>query len=92
MLIDKGLLFADAELSCHRPTARATVNSDGSVTVFVKDTQKVFDYLSGAARFVEDKSLNGWLYWFVTVGGKKVPLDHLRDKFLDNCRGGPKIP
>ena len=83
MLIESQILLAGQEIFCSNPSVNGFLNSDGSITVFINGRNKVYDYLSGAARHIEGRSLNGWIYWYVLRDGEKVPLGNFRDQYLN---------
>jgi len=83
MLIDSGLFIPGQRVFSQDGSVSGFLNTDGSITVHLKDQDKTFEYLSGAARYIEKRSLNGWLYWHVLVDGQKVALDTFRDQYLD---------
>lgn len=82
MLIDRGIILPGAELVCPNPKVSGTLNLDGSITVTIEGKEKNFQYLSGAARYIEKRSLNGWLYWSTVIDGKKRNLGDFRDQYL----------
>lgn len=82
MLVVSGILQVEKRLTCMSPDVFAIVNENASITVFDDKIEKTFEHLSGAAKFIENKSLNGWLYWYVDIGDERLPLDILRDKYL----------
>jgi len=82
MLLDSKILSPGLELTCANPDVNGELNADGSITVFYHSQRKKFDYLSGAARFIEKKSLNGWLYWDVVHDGTRKNLGAFRDQYL----------
>lgn len=84
MLVDCGMLSPGAELLSDNPDARAILNSDGSIKVIFEGNEKLFSYPSGAARYVEKKSLNGWAYWFLLCNGEKRYLSSFRDEYYRN--------
>lgn len=83
MLVDSDILSAGTSLTCRNPEAIGKLNDDGSITVWYCSQKKKFDYLSGAARFIEKKSINGWLYWEVIVNGERQNLGDFRDLYLE---------
>ncbi|HEU4551714.1 MAG TPA: hypothetical protein VFS25_02730 [Chitinophaga sp.] len=83
MLLDSGILTAEQELVCENPNVRGMLNGDGTITVRLEDIERRFDFLSGAARFIEKRSINGWLYWGTLVNGIKHNLGDFRDQYLE---------
>ncbi|SDX36676.1 hypothetical protein SAMN05444410_11451 [Hydrobacter penzbergensis] len=84
MLIDVGLLHAGQEIFCENPSIKGVINLDGSITVNVDGKDCHFEYLSGAARHIEKRSLNGWLYWHTSIEGEKFCIGSFRDQYLLN--------
>lgn len=82
MLFDAGLLKVGQEVFSANPEASGVINKDGSLKVFYQGREKNFPFLSGAARYVENRSLNGWIYWFVEEGGQRKSLDSIREQYL----------
>lgn len=82
MLIESKILSPGIELICAKPGIKALLNKDGSIKVFVDGNNKVFEYLSGAARYIEKKSVNGWIYWRTVTREGQVPLSEFRDKYI----------
>lgn len=82
MLLDSGILSAGLALVCDNPNVSGILNGDGSITIWLDGKEKKFDFLSGAARFIEKRSLNGWLYWEVIIEGERRNLGDFRDQYL----------
>lgn len=83
MLIDAKILSPGSKLVCANQNVRGVLNSDGSITVKIDGTERVFEYLSGAARFIEKISINGWIYWSIEIDGKKHDLSSFRDQYVE---------
>jgi hypothetical protein len=82
MLLEVGLIQPGQEVSCGNQECSGSINSDGSLRIIFKGNEKNFPYLSGAARYVEKRSINGWLYWFVVENGQITTFDDLRQQYL----------
>lgn len=82
MLIESKILSPYTELLCPNPAVKGILNDDGSIKVFIKGEEKVFEYLSGAARHIEKRSINGWIYWQTMTKKGRVPLSVFRDKYV----------
>jgi hypothetical protein len=82
MLIDGGVLNTSQEIFCDNPAIKGILNADGSITVNIDGKDQTFNYLSGAARHIEKRSLNGWLYWHVKNGTEKYAIGSFRDEYL----------
>lgn len=84
MLIDANLISPGQEVVCSRPDVKGTIKEDGSLIVTFEGKERVFPFLSGAARYIEKRSLNGWIYWHITINSQIVKLDAFRDQYLQN--------
>lgn len=82
MLFDAGHLKVGQEVFSANPEATGIINKDGTLKVFYQDREKNFPFLSGAARYIENRSLNGWIYWFIEVDGQRESLDSIRELYL----------
>ena len=83
MLIENGILSPGQPLVCGNPDATGILNADGSIKVFYRqEEEKLFDFLSGAARYIEGRSINGWIYWQVPANEGTVPLSDFRDQYI----------
>lgn len=83
MILESGILKPNSELFVlSNSEVEGILNADGSITVYLNGLKKVFPYPSGAARYVEKKSINGWLYWYVNTEGEKQSLSFYRDKYI----------
>lgn len=82
MLLNSGILSKGLSLLCNNPDVSGTLNDDASITIQVGGKEKTFEFLSGAARFIEKRSLNGWIYWSVIVDGERRNLSDFRDQYL----------
>ncbi|SFT74894.1 hypothetical protein SAMN05216474_2138 [Lishizhenia tianjinensis] len=56
------------------------LNENGTITVVSDGVEKTYEYPSGAARWIEKLSLNGWTYWGIKKGQEIVSLNELREK------------
>lgn len=79
-LIDSGMIKPGTQIFGDEGV-EGIINIDGSLTVDINGTPKIFPFLSGAARRIEGRSLNGWLYWKTIENGQLVTLKSIRDKF-----------
>ena len=86
MLIDVGLLHEGQEIFCENPSVKGVINVDGSITVNIDGKDYHFDYLSGAARYIEKRSLNGWLYWYIALDGGRRSIGSFRDQYLNRSQ------
>lgn len=84
MIIDKGILKPNSLIvSLANSNVLGKLNEDGSLTITFQGQERSFPYPSGAARFVEKKSLNGWLYWCVAEKDCYKALSYYRKKYLE---------
>ncbi|MGC3973225.1 MAG: hypothetical protein QM771_02405, partial [Nitrospira sp.] len=91
MLIDSNILLPGSKLICTNPNVYGILNPNGSIKLFRDGKIKEFEYLSGAARFVEKRSINGWLYWHVLIGNKSTSLSSFRDTYIDQHKKTSRI-
>ncbi len=82
MLIESEILVPGIVLIRSNPDVRGILNSDGSINVFFKGKEKNFQFLSGAARYLEGKSLNGWRYWQTHTSEGLRALRDYRDQYI----------
>lgn len=84
MILEKGILQANLKLTSEfNPESEGVLNEDGSITIVTNGQKKTFSYPSGAARHIEQKSINGWIYWQTEVKGIKYNLNHYRDLYIN---------
>jgi len=80
MIIDSGILIAGTDVfAINNKKTRGKLNRDGSITVKINGEDIVCPYPSGAARTIEKKSLNGWIYWCILDSGSYNNLTYYRD-------------
>ncbi|WP_300601966.1 hypothetical protein [Niabella sp.] len=84
MILEKGILQANVKLtSMSNPEVEGVLNEDGSITVVANGKKKIFSFPSGAARYIERKSINGWIYWQIALKDVKYNLSHYRDLYIN---------
>ncbi|MCD2424384.1 hypothetical protein LQ567_16510 [Niabella pedocola] len=84
MILEKGILQANLKLtSVLNPEIEGVLNEDGSITVTINGQKRTFLYPSGAARYVEQRSINGWIYWQIELEGMKYTLSYYRDLYIN---------
>ena len=83
MLIESEILSPGLELVCANPNVHGILNSDGSIKIMMDGKEKIFPFLSGAARYIEKRSLNGWIYWQVRNGEGRTDLSAFRDAYIE---------
>ena len=80
-LIEAGLLISGSSLfKIDTSEELGVVNSEGKIEIQKNGELRTFEYPSGAARWLEGRSINGWIYWGVDVEGELMSLKQLRDK------------
>lgn len=85
MLLDAGRLNVGQKI--HPLNGKAVfgvILADGKIEVELNSRKKSYISLSGAARAVEDLSVNGWTYWYTDVDGQKKPLTETRTEYLNS--------
>ena len=89
-LIDVGLINSGVKVySSLNGKISGTLNPNGSITLNIKGIIKDFPYPSGAARAIENRSLNGWIYWMIEENGIKYDLAYFRNKFIESNERNP---
>jgi hypothetical protein len=58
------------------------LNSDGGISLSIDMQEKVFHSPSGAARAIEKRSINGWIYWGAYESNEIKPLTFYRDRYI----------
>lgn len=82
MLIDKSIIQPGIKIySISDRSISAEVNTKGDIILNIKGSEREFISPSGAARAVENRSLNGWFYWLILIDKDFVPLNTLRDRY-----------
>ena len=56
------------------------LNEDGTIVLSIDSKSKSYGSPSGAAKAVEDRSINGWIYWGVKENGSLVELSAFRNR------------
>lgn len=59
------------------------LNEDGTISMTINTKIRHFLSPSGAAKAVENKSVNGWIYWGVKENNALVELSTFRLKFKE---------
>lgn len=84
MIIDGGILHAGIKLyTPSNDKVFGTLNLDGSITLEINNDLKKFYSPSGAARAIEKKNLNGWIYWRVRESNTYQDLRYFRNKYIE---------
>jgi hypothetical protein len=84
MIIEKGFIPAGSSVyASSEKKIVGVLNTDGSITIELHGKSLNFPYPSGAARAIEKRSLNGWLYWKIKEGENYRDLDYYRNKYME---------
>lgn len=83
MIIDAGVIKAGVKVySSLDKNIFGVLNSDGSISIKIKNKNRVFPFPSGAARAIENRSLNGWKYWTIQDSNEYKDLGFYRDIYI----------
>lgn len=83
MLIEAGILHEGQEIyPLNGKSVVGILQASGKVEITLNGQKKSYLSLSGAARGVEDLSINGWNYWYTKEDGKNKVLSESRAEFL----------
>lgn len=82
MLLESRVLRPGTELFCPNSTVKGFINHDGSISVIIANQEMSFESLSGAAKYIEGRSINGWIYWLTNTDNGPVALSGFRDVYL----------
>lgn len=79
-LVENGMLKPGTVVTCSKKKFTAVIKADGSLHAGTErgSIHKLGASLQGAP------SCNGWTFWHVGEGKKRVPLDHYRQKMIDS--------
>ncbi len=82
MLLDTGILKAGTRLYAESDNSIvANLSPDGNIVLNINNEVIVKQSLSGAARAITGKSLNGWLFWSIDESGVMQTLSFFRSKY-----------
>lgn len=82
MLLDAGILKAGIRLHAESDENMiATLSPDGNILLNINGKTVEKQSLSGAARAITGKSLNGWLFWSINELGTMQTLSFFRSKY-----------
>ena len=82
MLLDAGILKAGTRLYAESDNSVvANLEPDGNIRLNIDNEVVVKQSLSGAARALTGKSINGWLFWSVSESGALRTLSSFRYKY-----------
>jgi len=82
-LVELGIIKPGTSIFDQKKKINAKIMADGSI----KHSSVEGSIHKVAAKILGAESCNGWTYWYCNVGGSIVPIDNLRQKFL-NLQGG----
>ena len=87
MIIEAGILSSGTKVySISNKEIHGVLNKDGSITLKIKEQTRNFPYPSGAARAIENLSINGWKYWTILDSNEYKDLVYFRDVFIKTNR------
>jgi len=79
-LVELGIIKPGTSIFDNKRKISARIMADGSI----KHAQTEGSIHKVAASILGAESCNGWTYWHCKLGSSFVPIDNLRQKFLDN--------
>lgn len=84
MLIDAGILMPGIQVFVMKnDIISGVLNHDGSISININGHIKNFPFPSGAARAIENGSVNGWIYLGVKIDDTLKNLKYFRDKYIE---------
>jgi len=78
-LVELGIIKPGTSIFDQKKTVNAKIMVDGSI----KHKESAGSIHKVAAKIMGAESYNGWTYWHCNVGGSLVPIDNLRQRFLN---------
>ena len=78
-LVELGIINPGTTIFDNKKKIRAKIMADGSI----KHAQTEGSIHKVAATILGAESCNGWTYWHCKIGSSIVPIDSLRQKFLN---------
>lgn len=85
MIIDSGILKSGIKVySVTNEKNTGILNADGSITLEIKNEVRNFPFPSGAARAIENRSLNGWIYWTIKESNSYKELSYYRNLYEES--------
>ena len=78
-LVELGIIKPGTSIFDQKKKINAKIMADGSI----KHSSVEGSIHKVAAKILGAESCNGWTYWYCNVGGSIVPIDNLRQKFLN---------
>lgn len=85
MLVDEGILKAGSTVyGSLANNVSGILSEDGDISLVIDNKFRKFPFPSGAARAVEKRSLNGWIYWKIMDEDTNTfkELKYYRDKYV----------
>jgi len=82
-LVELGIIKPGTSIFDQKKKINAKIMADGSI----KHSSVEGSIHKVAAKILGAESCNGWTYWYCNVGGSIVPIDNLRQKFLNLQEG-----
>ena len=79
-LVELGIIKPGTTIFDNKKKINAKIMVDGSI----KHAQAEGSIHKVAAKILGTESCNGWTYWHYILNGNVVPIDHLRQKLVNN--------
>lgn len=82
MIIDSGIIKPNTKVyGSKNLDVIGIINEDGSITISIDNQKKTFPFPSGAARYIANLSVNGWLFWKINDSGQYKELSYYKKEF-----------
>jgi site-specific DNA-methyltransferase (adenine-specific)/modification methylase len=78
-LVELGIIKPGSSIFDQKKKINAKIMVDGSI----KHKESAGSIHKVAAKIMGTESYNGWTYWYCNVGGSIVPINNLRQRFLN---------
>lgn len=86
-LLDAGILKAGIRIYAETDSNLiATLSHSGNILLDINGSIVEKQSLSGAAKAITGKSINGWLFWKAEEAGRLETLSFFRDKYQQEVR------
>ena len=79
-LVELGIIKPGTTIFDNKKKISAKIMADGSI----KHAQTEGSIHKVAAKILGAESCNGWTYWHYNLNGSAVPIDHLRQRLVNN--------
>jgi len=78
-LVELGIIKPGTSIFDQKKKVNAKIMVDGSI----KHKESAGSIHKVAAKIMGTECFNGWTYWYCNIGGSIVPIDNLRQRFLN---------